>query len=184
MISNYCSAAPNATVSNSVIVGTYGNELSTISTIDCAIGFSANGSSSNATCTAYTETHGEWSGLDLTCTRICIFVDMCWSRRCTVDTLIYEYFIFIHHNPHGFCKIRAENPIYCPLTPPGQPTYYRGSTNQIIYSYSTLGCALGYQADITGYPVYYCRPYNTSNGVYTLVSGDCARTTFFVLSFS
>lgn len=120
-----------------------------------------------------------WRALVYAYLWICVdLVDALWIH------LFMNILFFIHHNPHGFCKIRAENPIYCPLTPPGQPTYYRGSTNQIIYSYSTLGCALGYQADITGYPVYYCRPYNTSNGVYTLVSGDCARTTFFVLSFS
>ena len=65
---------------------------------------------------------------------------------------------------------------YCPVSPPGEPAYYTGSTNQTIYTYSTMGCALGYQAVSTGYPVYYCGPYNASNGIYTQVSGDCTST--------
>ena len=64
-------------------------------------------------------------------------------------------------------------PNYCPVSPPGEPAYYTGSTNRTIYTFTTMGCALGYQADTTGYPVYYCGPNNATSGVYTLISGDC-----------
>ena len=69
-------------------------------------------------------------------------------------------------------------PDYCPVPPLGEPVYYTGSTNQTIYTYSTMGCELGYKADSTGYPVYYCGPVSATNGNYTQVSGDCIRTGF------
>lgn len=67
VIKNYCTAAPNATVSNSVIVGTYGRELSNSSTVGCAYEYAANGTSSTATCSTYNATNGKWSGLSMTC---------------------------------------------------------------------------------------------------------------------
>ena len=76
MISSYCTAAPNATVSNSVIVGTYGLELGNTSTVGCAIGYSASGSSNVATCTTFNVTNGKWSGLSMTCTRMLILTLM------------------------------------------------------------------------------------------------------------
>ena len=70
---------------------------------------------------------------------------------------------------------------YCPVSPPGEPTYYTGSTNQTIDTYSTMGCALGYQAASDGYPVYYCGSDTATNGVYSLISGDCLRTLRFTI---
>ena len=75
VIPNYCTAAPNSTVFNSEIVGSYDSKLGDISIIGCAIGYSANGSSSNATCISFNNTNGEWSGLNLTCTRM----TCCWG---------------------------------------------------------------------------------------------------------
>ena len=68
VITNYCNAAPNATVSNSVIVGTYSTELTNTSTVGCAIGFAASGNSFIATCTSYNVSNGIWLGLNLACT--------------------------------------------------------------------------------------------------------------------
>ena len=74
VISNYCIAAPNNTVSNSLVEGTYGMELGNSSVIGCTHGYSANGSSSIATCIHYNDTHGTWSGLNLTCARVLNFI--------------------------------------------------------------------------------------------------------------
>ena len=80
VIPNYCTAAPNATVSNSVIVGTYVTALGNTSNVGCAIGYAASGSSSIATCTPYNVSNGIWSGLSLTCTRTLIFIKGDYSR--------------------------------------------------------------------------------------------------------
>lgn len=70
VIPNYCTLAPNETIPNSVIVGSYGRELSNTSTVGCAIGYAASGSSSTATCSTHNVTNGKWTGLDLICTRM------------------------------------------------------------------------------------------------------------------
>lgn len=69
VIPGYCSAAPNASVSNSVTVGAYGSSLGSASTVGCVLGYAASGSSALATCSAYNATNGQWTGLSLNCTR-------------------------------------------------------------------------------------------------------------------
>ena len=66
VISNYCMEAPNVSVSNSVVVGTYGTAINNTATVGCALGYVASGSTS-ATCTAYNDSSGQWT-ISLTCT--------------------------------------------------------------------------------------------------------------------
>ena len=74
-----------------------------------------------------------------------------------------------------YCLIFAEIANYCPVSPSDAASYYTGSTNRTIYTYSIMGCSLGYMSAVSSYPLYYCGPFNYTNGVYTKISGDCIR---------
>ena len=90
VLSSYCTEAPNAEVSNSVVVGAYDTAIGDTSNVECVLGCYA-GSSTTATCVALNATNGQWEGLVLTCTcthSLCLFVDTL-ARNTTLDLIDY-----------------------------------------------------------------------------------------------
>ena len=75
-IVGYCDTNPNATVTNSLVVGSFATTFASTATVGCAIGYRGSGLSSTATCTAYNLTDGYWGGLSYSCTRMPSAVSM------------------------------------------------------------------------------------------------------------
>jgi hypothetical protein len=63
VIPNYCIDAPDAGVTNSIIIGSYSTKLGDTAIVGCDNGYSASGQSTIATCSA----NGMWTGLSMTC---------------------------------------------------------------------------------------------------------------------
>lgn len=71
VISNYCSSAPNATISNSLVSSNYSTSITSIVALNCTLGYQANGSMV-ATCTAFNASVGQWDGPSGSCTSMFI----------------------------------------------------------------------------------------------------------------
>ena len=75
---------------------------------------------------------------------------------------------------------------YCSPKPESIPvTYSLGSTtfNRLVDTTSVVGCVTGYSANEAGFPTYRCKPFNLTNGMWTLISGDCVRKPAILTSF-
>ena len=67
---------PNATVTNSVVVGSFATTFSSTAKVGCAFGYSGSGASFTATCTTLNLTKGYWGGLSYSCTRMPLAVSL------------------------------------------------------------------------------------------------------------
>ena len=67
---------------------------------------------------------------------------------------------------------------YCSPKPENIPVTFslEGATfNRLVDTTSAVGCVSGYSANEAGFPTYKCKPFNLTNGIWELVSGDCVR---------
>ena len=74
---------------------------------------------------------------------------------------------------------------YCSPKPENVPVTFslEGVTlNRLVDTSSAVGCVSGYSANEAGFPTYRCKPFNLTNGMWALVSGDCVRKSAVVFN--